>query len=183
MKQLSAHIGFVTSEGTQERKLEKLRRDLGEVFLAALADPATVGILLNADGTLWQERLHEPEPWRPIEFLSSSPVVLVVVLDLLGTELKHSDRSFHQFLSPTGDTYCVQTQKALIPTSSTAVTINGTAPNSASPQPASLSSSMAPMPRRSISPVRVRRRPIRSKLTPPSQPVDRPMRAPSPPPC
>jgi hypothetical protein len=33
MKQLSAHFGLVTSEGTQERKLEKLRRDLGEVFL------------------------------------------------------------------------------------------------------------------------------------------------------
>jgi hypothetical protein len=74
MKQLSAHIGFVTSEGTHERQSEKLRRDLGEVFLAALADPATVGILLNADGTLWQGRLREPEPWRPIETMIASRV-------------------------------------------------------------------------------------------------------------
>ena len=54
----------MVSDGTQERQLEKLRRDLGEVFLAALADPATVEILLNADGNLWQERLGEP--LRPI---------------------------------------------------------------------------------------------------------------------
>jgi type IV secretion system protein VirB11 len=45
--------------GSQERQLEKLRRDLGEVSLAALADPLTVEIMLNADGTLWQERLGE----------------------------------------------------------------------------------------------------------------------------
>src|SRR5271165_1541625 len=39
------------------RRLEKLRRDFGPVFLAALADPLTIEILLNADGTLWQEKL------------------------------------------------------------------------------------------------------------------------------
>ena len=42
---------------TYERQLSKLRKDLGEVFLAALEDPETVEIVLNADGTLWQERL------------------------------------------------------------------------------------------------------------------------------
>src|SRR5258708_39929107 len=36
---------------------EKLRRDFGPVFLAALNDPQTIEILLNADGTLWQEKL------------------------------------------------------------------------------------------------------------------------------
>jgi hypothetical protein len=40
--------------------LEKLRQDFEQVFLAALADPDTVEIMLNADGTLWQERLGEP---------------------------------------------------------------------------------------------------------------------------
>ena len=45
--------------GTVERQLEKLRRDFGEVFLAALADSETIEILLNPDGTLWQERLGE----------------------------------------------------------------------------------------------------------------------------
>jgi type IV secretion system protein VirB11 len=45
--------------GTVERQVEKLRRDFGDVFLAALADPETVEILLNPDGTLWQERLGE----------------------------------------------------------------------------------------------------------------------------
>lgn len=42
-----------------ERNLSKMRRDFGEVFLAALEDPDTVEICLNADGTLWQERLGE----------------------------------------------------------------------------------------------------------------------------
>jgi type IV secretion system protein TrbB len=45
---------------THERNLAKLRKDFGEVFLAALADPNTVELILNADGTLWQERLGEP---------------------------------------------------------------------------------------------------------------------------
>jgi P-type conjugative transfer ATPase TrbB len=39
------------------RRLEKLRRDFGPTFLGALADPQTIEILLNADGTLWQEKL------------------------------------------------------------------------------------------------------------------------------
>jgi len=42
-------------DATYERQLAKLRKDLGEVFLAALADPDTVEIVLNADGTLWQD--------------------------------------------------------------------------------------------------------------------------------
>src|SRR4029077_425622 len=39
------------------RRLEKLRRDFGPTFLAALNDPQTIEILLNADGTLWQEKI------------------------------------------------------------------------------------------------------------------------------
>jgi len=49
----------MTTDGTQERQLAKLRKDLGEVVLSALADPHTVEICLNADGILWQERLGE----------------------------------------------------------------------------------------------------------------------------
>jgi hypothetical protein len=55
--------------GTQERQLEKLRRDFGDVFLTALADPETVEILLNPDGTLWQERLGA----APMQIGSLSP--------------------------------------------------------------------------------------------------------------
>jgi P-type conjugative transfer ATPase TrbB len=50
----------MTDNGTYERNLAKLRKDFGETFLAALADPETVEIVLNGDGTLWQERLGEP---------------------------------------------------------------------------------------------------------------------------
>lgn len=48
------------NDGTYERNFAKLRKDLGEDFLRALADPDTVEICLNADGALWQERLGEP---------------------------------------------------------------------------------------------------------------------------
>jgi hypothetical protein len=57
----------MTSGETPQRRLAKLREEFGEVFVAALADPATVGMLLSADGTLWQERLRGPERWRPID--------------------------------------------------------------------------------------------------------------------
>ena len=43
-----------------ERAKRKLERDMGPVCLAALNDPKTVEIMLNADGKLWQERLGEP---------------------------------------------------------------------------------------------------------------------------
>src|SRR5258708_22129037 len=68
--QLHLQVSFVTGDGTLERQLAKLRKDLGEVFLAALADPDTVEICLNADGSLWQERLGEP--LQPIGTMSAS---------------------------------------------------------------------------------------------------------------
>lgn len=43
-----------------ERAKRKLERDMGTECLAALNDPKTVEIMLNADGKLWQERLGEP---------------------------------------------------------------------------------------------------------------------------
>ena len=45
---------------TGARAQQKLERDMGPVLLAALRDPRTVEIILNADGRLWQERLGEP---------------------------------------------------------------------------------------------------------------------------
>ena len=62
--------------GTVERQLEKLRRDFGDVFLTALADPETVEILLNPDGTLWQERLGAV----PMQIGSLSPTKAEAVL-------------------------------------------------------------------------------------------------------
>jgi P-type conjugative transfer ATPase TrbB len=50
----------MNTDGTYERQLAKLRKDFGEVFLDALVDRDTVEIILNADGTLWRERLGEP---------------------------------------------------------------------------------------------------------------------------
>lgn len=48
------------SNSIKERARRKLERDMGPAALAALNDPRTVEIMLNADGRLWQERLGEP---------------------------------------------------------------------------------------------------------------------------
>lgn len=45
---------------TRNRARRKLERDMGPLLLAALHDPKTVEVLLNADGRLWLERLGEP---------------------------------------------------------------------------------------------------------------------------
>jgi len=37
----------------------KLERDCGPVFIAAMRDPLTVEVMLNADGRFWQERLGD----------------------------------------------------------------------------------------------------------------------------
>ena len=46
-------------DSTSSRALEKLRRDLGCLICDALDDPTTVEVMLNPDGSLWQERLSE----------------------------------------------------------------------------------------------------------------------------
>ena len=43
----------------KDRARKKLERDMGPLLMAALNDPRTVDIMLNADGRLWQERLGE----------------------------------------------------------------------------------------------------------------------------
>jgi len=48
------------SASVKERAKRKLERDMGADLLAALHDPKTVEVMLNADGRLWQERLGEP---------------------------------------------------------------------------------------------------------------------------
>jgi len=50
-------LEYEDNSNHKNRLLEKLRRDLGVPVLTALADPKTIEILLNADGTLWQECL------------------------------------------------------------------------------------------------------------------------------
>jgi len=47
-------------DSIKNRARLKLERDMGAELLAALHDPKTVEIMLNADGKLWQERLGEP---------------------------------------------------------------------------------------------------------------------------
>ena len=54
----------------------KIERDLGPGILAALGDPKTVEIMLNADGKLWQERLGEK--MRPIGTLTASRAEAII---------------------------------------------------------------------------------------------------------
>jgi P-type conjugative transfer ATPase TrbB len=52
------------------RQIEKILRELGTQIRAALSDPQVVEILLNADGTLWIERLGQD--MEAVGILSSS---------------------------------------------------------------------------------------------------------------
>ncbi|WP_020405881.1 P-type conjugative transfer ATPase TrbB [Hahella ganghwensis] len=47
------------ADSVKNRAKKKLERDMGATLLAALNDPKTVEIMLNADGKIWQERLGE----------------------------------------------------------------------------------------------------------------------------
>lgn len=46
-------------DSIRQRAKQKLARDIGPELLAAINDPKTVEILLNADGRVWQERQGE----------------------------------------------------------------------------------------------------------------------------
>ena len=46
-------------DSIKERAKRKLERDMGAELLAALHDPKTVELMLNADGKVWQERQGE----------------------------------------------------------------------------------------------------------------------------
>ena len=43
----------------KQRAKDKLERDLGPAFLAALRDSATLELMLNEDGKLWQEKIGD----------------------------------------------------------------------------------------------------------------------------
>lgn len=48
------------NNSVKDRAKRKLERDMGPALLTALNDPATVEIMLNADGRLWLEQLGHP---------------------------------------------------------------------------------------------------------------------------
>lgn len=69
------------------RRLEsKLRRELGDVVMAALADPAVVEIMLNPDGTLWEDR--HGSGMKQIGHLSRTQAenLICTIAGALGTE-------------------------------------------------------------------------------------------------
>jgi len=74
----------------KDRAKEKLVRDLGPGFLPALNDARTVEIMLNADGTLWQECLGEK--MKPIGSMrgAQAEAVIKTVAGYHGQEVTRS---------------------------------------------------------------------------------------------
>ncbi|MEA3146647.1 MAG: hypothetical protein QOI53_2176 [Verrucomicrobiota bacterium] len=56
----------ISNTEASESQAGQIRKGLGEVFLAALSDPKTAGLILNTDGTLWQERAMEWGNWSVV---------------------------------------------------------------------------------------------------------------------
>lgn len=71
----------------RERARRKLERDMGPVFLAALHDPKTVELMLNADGRLWQERLGEPMRCIGTMRLAQAQAIIETVAGYHGKEV------------------------------------------------------------------------------------------------
>lgn len=76
---------------TRERARDKLRRDLGDVFLEAFNDPKTVEIMLNADSRLWQERLGEGMRCIGTMRPSQSEAVIKTTAGYYGKEITRSN--------------------------------------------------------------------------------------------
>ncbi|MGO9376036.1 MAG: hypothetical protein ACLQBD_28635, partial [Syntrophobacteraceae bacterium] len=58
-KQAGALMNEPETKPREIVRLDKLKRDFGALVTDALNDSRTIEILLNPDGTLWQERLGE----------------------------------------------------------------------------------------------------------------------------
>lgn len=60
-----------STDSVKSRAKQKLERDMGPELLAALHDPQTIELMLNADGWVWIERLGQPMqkllPLRPAQ--------------------------------------------------------------------------------------------------------------------
>lgn len=91
LEALSPSVSVAPSafDSSASRLQEKLSRNFGPLFMAALADKKTVEILLNPDGTLWQERLGEA--LRPIGTMSHSSALAAMntVASMLGKTLTY----------------------------------------------------------------------------------------------
>jgi type IV secretion system protein VirB11 len=83
----ASQIAGVAPVSVKERAKEKLIRDLGETFMAAFRDPATVEIMLNADGQLWRERLGEGMRLIGRMRASQSEAVIKTVAGFYGKEI------------------------------------------------------------------------------------------------
>ncbi|OUY25965.1 P-type conjugative transfer ATPase TrbB [Klebsiella pneumoniae] len=75
----------------KERAKRKLERDMGADLLAALNDPKTVEVMLNADGKVWHERLGEPMRYICDMRPSQSQAIIETVAGFHGKEVtRHS---------------------------------------------------------------------------------------------
>ena len=74
----------------KERAKKKLERDMGPVLMAALNDPRTVEIMLNADGRLWQERLGEKMKCIGTLRVAQSEAIIKTIAGYHGKEITSS---------------------------------------------------------------------------------------------
>lgn len=72
-------------------RLDKLKRDFGALVIDALNDPRTIEILLNPDGTLWQERLGEKMKRIGHMPASRAESVMRTIASALGTTITRNN--------------------------------------------------------------------------------------------
>lgn len=74
----------------KDRAKRKLERDMGPLLLAALNDPRTVELMLNADGKLWQERLGEKMACIGTMRVAQAEAIIKTVAGYHSKEITHS---------------------------------------------------------------------------------------------
>ena len=90
-KQAGALMNEPETKPREIVRLDKLKRDFGALVIDALNDSRTIEILLNPDGTLWQERLGEK--MKPIGHMPASRAesVMRTIASALGTTITRNN--------------------------------------------------------------------------------------------
>jgi len=81
----------VCADSLKERAKRKLERDMGPLLMAALNDPKTIEIMLNADGKLWQERLGEEMVCIGTLRVAQSEAIIKTIAGFHGKEITKSN--------------------------------------------------------------------------------------------
>ena len=89
----------------QDRQISALRASLGPVILAALNDPKVVEVMVNADGTVWADRVGTGrEPTGQMQ-ASDAETIIRLIADHIGETVGEHNPAVAGTLIQTGERF------------------------------------------------------------------------------